>query len=532
MSRRQLLLLAAALSACADPETPGPTAPLTPADLTPHTAIVDARSGGNAHFFWLPPIAPATTYPGTFDATASPELRICPFANNACAVAPAVYTRSSSPAITVSTSAQSFSLDWSTKPASIGSGDYRAEVRLSNRLLGFADVRVVANQKDLKSVPAGFVGVQDGKSLIFAFRIESGIVGSVSIAPRNDSVIVGNTLQYTATVRDLNGAVIQGAPVTWTSSIPSRATIGATGLATGVSTGFTTIVATSGGVLDSTFLRVVPVPPAPVARVVVSPSGTIPLTVGQHQAFSAATYDAANNVLTGRSITWTTNDASVVTIGPDGLATAIGAGISFIVATSEGKRDSAFVDVTGPTVTCLRPWALPYEWFAPNVYGTVVTGHLGVNFQVVPPGTTPGNYYPPQLTVGGGAGDYTAGIVTCSSAQITLGTQVNLALGNLFGPTVAALDTLFSRDPGAAWDPSANGGQGGIVGSSAPAGTESARVVQVGLYAQSENQSSGVSSIRLRRTAFVFLESYVRVNGVPPGGTRGDITFRFLRFGQ
>ena len=532
MPRHQLLVvIAVALAACTDQRLPEPTAPLTPANLTSHTAIVDARSGGNDHFFWLPPIAPVTTYPGTFDAAASPELRICPFANNACTVPPTTYTRSSSPAIAVSTSAQSFSFDWSTKPASIAEGDYRAEVRLSNRLLGFADMRVVANQRELKSVPAGFVGVQDGKSVTFAFRIETGIVGSVTIAPRNDSVIVGNTLQYSATVRDLNGTVISGAPVEWTSKVPSRATISATGLATGVSTGVTTIVATSGGVLDSTFLTVVPVPPAPVARVVVAPSGTIPLTVGDHQAFSATTLDAANNVLTGRTVTWTTNDASVVTIGPDGLATAMGAGISFIVATSEGKRDSAFVDVTGPAVTCLRPWALPYEWFAPNVYGTVAVGRLGAIFEVVPPGTTPGNYYAVRYGLSSGT-TYIADIFTCSSETVTLGTPVNLAAGNLVGPTVTGLDSLFTLDPNAAWDPSANDGQGGIVGSNAAPGTESARVVQVGLYAQSENQSPGASSIRFRRTAFVFLESYVRVSGVPPGGLRGDITFRFLRFGQ
>jgi hypothetical protein len=282
----------------------------------------------------------------------------------------------------------------------------------------------------------------------------------------------------------------------------------------------------NGGVLDSTFLYVRQIP---VARVVVSPSGTIPLTIGQHQAFTATTLDANGDVLAGRAVTWTTNDAGVVTIGPDGLATATGAGISFIVATSEGKRDSAFVDVTGATVTCLRPWTVPDVWFAPNVYGTVATGHYGTTFGSVVPTPTTGAYYPLQLGESGST-QYIANIESCSSTEVTLGVPVNLSVGNLVGPTITGLDSLFELDPNAAWDPSANGGQGGIVGSNAPPGTESARVVKVGTYVLGDN-SLGASTVRMRRVAYVFVESYARATGVPPGATIGDITFRFLRFG-
>ena len=529
MTRRSLLSIAVAVAACSsDQQTP--TAPPEPASLTPTAAISDGTSSGNSHFFWLPPIAPATTYPGTFDPSATPELRICPFsvATNACTAPAAIFTRSSSPAIVLNATTQSYTFDWSTKPASITTGDYRAEVRFFNRVLGFADVRVAGSAKELKSLPAGFVGVQDGKTLTFAFRIETGIVGSVSIAPRNDSVTVGETLQFTATVRDVYGAVIAGAPVAWSSFQQNRATISATGLATGVSVGFTTIIATSAGVMDSTYLFVRQVP---VARIVISPSGTIPLTVGGQVAFTATMYDAANNVLTGRALLWKSNDSSVVSISPDGLATARGAGISFILALSETKRDSVFVDVTGASVTCLRPWAVPDIWFAPNVVGRAVTGHYGTppQFTTVFPTSTSGNYYPIAIGDQSG-GTYSTNILSCSSTPITLGAPVELSLGNLVSPTVAALDTLFTRDPNAAWDPSANGGVGGIVGSNAPTGSESARVVQVPLYVQND-QRAGSGTVRFRRTATVFLDSYARVDDATTGAKRGDITFRFLRYG-
>ena len=530
MIRRALLLSLAGFAACANPDRPAPTGPTVPVRLTPSAAISDGSSSGDAHFFWLPPIAPARTYPGTFDPGANPELRICPFsaATNACTSAAVIYTRSSSPSIVVSTSAQSYTFDWSTKPASITTGDYRAEVRLGGRVLGYADARVVTSAKDLKAVPAGFVGVQDGKTLTFAFRIETGIVASISIAPRGDSVTVGETRQFTATVLDANGAVLSGAAVTWSSAQPNRATISATGLATGVSAGFTRIVASSGGVIDSTILYVRQVP---VARVVISPAGTTALTVGGQATFTATMYDASNNVLTGRALLWQVFDTAVVMVSSAGVATARGPGLAYLYALSESKRDSVLIDVTGASVTCLRPWAVPDIWFAPNVVGRAVTGRYGTpnQFTTVIPTSTSGNYYP--IAVGDqSSSTYSTNILSCTSTPITLGAGVPLSLGNLVSPTVAGLDSLFARDPNAAWDPTANGGLGGIVGSNAPHGSESARVVQVPLYVQ-RDQSAGSATVRFRRTATVFLDSYASVDDATTGARRGDITFRFLRFG-
>ena len=520
-----LAAAAIAATACSDASAPDRPVAQRVVDLTPTPIISEAGSGGDPHFFWLPPVSPVRVYPGTFDAAATPDLRICPFANDACTVAPTIYTLTSSPAIVFDTRTPAFSFNWSTKSAGVSVGDYRAEVRLLNRVLGFADLRVVGNAKDLKNVPAGFVGVQDGKSLTLAFRIENGIVGSVRIFPRDSVLTIGGVRQFNAQVLDIHGAVISGAPVAWTSRSPAVATISATGLATGVSTGVTTIVATSGVLGDSTFLTVRPVP---VSRIVVYPSGIIPLNLGQSFTFSDTTFDASGHILPGRAVTWSTNNPSVVTIGSDGRATATGPGLSFVVATSEGKRDSAFVDVTsGATVTCLRPWTLPEIWFLPNVVGRRVTGRYGAT-STVPPAADSGQYYPLQLTGTSGA-TYTSDIVNCSAVPVTLGDSVDLAVGNLVSPTVTGLDGLFALDPNAAWDPAANGGQGGIVGSNAPPGSESARVVQAALYIFN-GQSVGASRIAVRRTAFVFIESYVKVS-TPPASLRGDITFRFLRFG-
>jgi hypothetical protein len=138
-----------------------------------------------------------------------------------------------SSAIAVNTAGQSYSVDWSTKPANITPDDYRAEVWIAGRKLGFADIRVVLNAKDLKSVPAGFAGVLKSKSLTLAFRLELGIVASVAVAPRNPTVDSAKTVQLTATVTDFHNQVIPNAVVTWASAPASIAAVSNTGLVTG-----------------------------------------------------------------------------------------------------------------------------------------------------------------------------------------------------------------------------------------------------------------------------------------------------------
>jgi hypothetical protein len=70
--------------ACTDRDTP--TAP-TAEDPEPRLEISDAaHSGGNEHFFFLPPLVSAPTYDGVFDATQSPKVRICEWTGEVCAL--------------------------------------------------------------------------------------------------------------------------------------------------------------------------------------------------------------------------------------------------------------------------------------------------------------------------------------------------------------------------------------------------------------------------------------------------------------
>ena len=92
--------------------------------------------------------------------------------------------------------------------------------------------------------------------------------------------------------------------------------------------------------------------PVPVASVTVSPP-TSSVTVGQTVQFSAVLKDAAGNTLSGRVISWSSDQPGVATVTSAGLVTAVSAGSAVITATSEGQVGTASVTVTGASLQTL-----------------------------------------------------------------------------------------------------------------------------------------------------------------------------------
>jgi hypothetical protein len=107
---------------------------------------------------------------------------------------------------------------------------------------------------------ARIVATREGKSDTSKFVVTLRPVNTVTIAPADTTVRVGNTVQLTATLRAANNSVVTGRTVTWESSDPSIATVSGTGLVTGVaaSAQFVTITATSEGKSGTARVIVVP----------------------------------------------------------------------------------------------------------------------------------------------------------------------------------------------------------------------------------------------------------------------------------
>ena len=175
----------------------------------------------------------------------------------------------------------------------------------------------------------------EGQSGTASVTVSTVPVATVSVAPASLSLTVGQTGQLTATLRDAAGTVLTGRTVTWSSNQPSRATVNGSGLVTavGAGAGAATITATSEGQSGTASVTVTLAPVATVSVTPVSPS----VSVGQTVQLTATLRDAAGTVLTGRTVTWSSNQLSRATVNGSGLVTAVGAGAVTITARARGR---------------------------------------------------------------------------------------------------------------------------------------------------------------------------------------------------
>ncbi|HVM42848.1 MAG TPA: Ig-like domain-containing protein [Gemmatimonadales bacterium] len=195
--------------------------------------------------------------------------------------------------------------------------------------------------------PVTITATSEGQSGTSAVTVTAVPVASVTVTPNPASVVVGATVPLTATTKDAGGNVLTGRVITWASSNTALATVSTSGVVTGVAAGGpVTITATSEGQSGTSAVTVSAVS---VASVVVSPS-TASVSVGYTVPLTATTKDASGNVLTGRTVTWTTSNAAIATVSATGLVTGVAAGGPVTVtATSEGQSGTAAVTVVSAT---------------------------------------------------------------------------------------------------------------------------------------------------------------------------------------
>lgn len=170
-------------------------------------------------------------------------------------------------------------------------------------------------------------------------------VASVAVTPASATLTPGGSVALAAGVFDAAHNALTGRAVTWTSSAPAVATVDASGTVTALAQGTATITATSEGKSATAQITVNPPPPAPVASVTVTPA-TSTLVVGRTVTLEAVTRDASGNVLTGRTVTWTSSAPGIATVSSSGIVTGVAPGTATITATSEGHSGSASVTVT------------------------------------------------------------------------------------------------------------------------------------------------------------------------------------------
>jgi len=185
----------------------------------------------------------------------------------------------------------------------------------------------------------------EGQSGTSSVSVTPVSVASVAVTPASASMQVGQTVQFTATLKDANGNTLSGRVVTWASSNTGVASVSNGGLATAKAAGTATITATSEGKSGTSTVTVTSVP---VASVTVNP-GSANLQVGQTVQLTATPKDASGNALSGRVVTWASGNSGVASVSGNGLVTAKAAGSATITATSEGQSGASAITVTSPT---------------------------------------------------------------------------------------------------------------------------------------------------------------------------------------
>ncbi len=134
-----------------------------------------------------------------------------------------------------------------------------------------------------------------------------------------------------------------GQTVTWTTNNAAAATVNSAGVVTGVAAGSATITATSSGKTGTSSITVTA--PLVVTTVTVAPTSAS-VVAGATTTLVATVKDQNGVVMTGQTVTWTTNNAAAATVNSSGVVAGVAAGSATITATSSGKTGTSSITVT------------------------------------------------------------------------------------------------------------------------------------------------------------------------------------------
>lgn len=182
---------------------------------------------------------------------------------------------------------------------------------------------------------ATITALVEGKIATATIFVTDASVSTVTLTASVPSTFfVGQTVQATATPRDINNNVLNTYAVTWSSSNPAVANVTSTGLITAVSAGVSTITATSNGKSATLVVTTSLVPVSTVSLTALKPA-----QIGRTIQLSNTLKSANGTVLTSdqRMFMWASTDTTVATVSSTGVLTGISAGTALVTCVVEGK---------------------------------------------------------------------------------------------------------------------------------------------------------------------------------------------------
>ena len=168
-------------------------------------------------------------------------------------------------------------------------------------------------------------------------------ISSIEINPPAPSLTLGDSAQMNAIVKDINGKVLTGRTVVWSSADPDKLPISSSGQIQAMATGEIEITATVEGKIAKANVLVSPLPSSIVDSVVLNTTSQY-LPEGSTYQLLADAYDSDGNLIEGRGVSWLSSNQDVASVTAAGLVTVLKAGSALIKVKIDGKEASCVVE--------------------------------------------------------------------------------------------------------------------------------------------------------------------------------------------
>jgi hypothetical protein len=174
-------------------------------------------------------------------------------------------------------------------------------------------------------------------------------VSRVEISPANAEIQIGQSVRLSARALDAQGKEVPGVKLSWFSG-GGEGQVDSTGLVTGGYTGYVRVTAVApvpGGrpILGQARVRILPLP---ASRLELSPRPAR-LAVGTKLTLTGQAYSAQNDVRYD-AVAFTSSNAIVARVTPDGRLTAVAPGTATITGRAGAATSTLSVEVVGGTV--------------------------------------------------------------------------------------------------------------------------------------------------------------------------------------
>lgn len=169
------------------------------------------------------------------------------------------------------------------------------------------------------------------------------VVTRVAVSPATTTLLVGATLDFSASAHDAQDNVVTGLTTAWSSDNATVASVSSSGHLEAKAEGSATVTATIQG-KSGTSVVTVTAPVGPVTRIAIEP-GAASLEEGTQRELVAKAYDAAGHVVPGQQFVWQSSDDGVSPVSAGGVVTALRPGTVQVTAVSGAFVATATVDV-------------------------------------------------------------------------------------------------------------------------------------------------------------------------------------------